>query len=439
MQQIAPVRQAPSPEPRRWEALVPRTEQDPRQQMYERRLLSLRLEQAWQKQQMPMSLEQITGTLAENMEVLDGDQDGSFSIQDLLAVAEDENADPRLRRAARALLANANDTNAVDVASGGARADGVFTLEDLQTAQTNEQNSPGGLMSMEQTATVLDQSFGTFDQNQDGSISRDELARVALDENADEVVRKAALTMLSNQNVFNAMDVALTGQRNGNISQREATEAGWGPGQPSDNRWTSTDEEALDRALQQEGTFGDSLITAFDQGSRGNCVSIAVIKAAMDKYGNNVFQNVEKLPDGGYEVTMQDGYVVELTAEEMKLAAQASDFENGDPEAMAYATLCFAAMAKRGMQEGHEGADTFVESLWALTTGEHMSDGANLLGVPFKQIGPGELGDYDSGVLAANGRHSVYVDTSGEPTMDWYGKPTDFQEFEGPVSLIVLL
>lgn len=365
-----------------------------------------------------LGLEQILGNLFSSLPQ-------EFTLEELYQLAE--SSDPEVSRSAQALLANPNFLNALDVADGG-RADGKFTQQGLVNAFNTEVAADDGLLGAEEVAEVLsdEKVFGALDIDGNGNLTRQELAFA--ERHLDmfpQQTQKVIQALLGNQNTFNALDVGMGNRTNGGISSDNVRDVAWGPTQPSDNVWTPRDDIALDAALRQEGTFGDELFTAFDQGSRGNCASIAVVKAAMDRFGNDVFQNVERSPDGGYRVTMQDGYVVELTREELDAAAQASDFTGRDPEACAYATLCFAAMAKRAQMTGHDGADTYAEALWSLTTGEQTAQVPELLGLQdhVRRISRDEVGDYSSGVVGYGNGHAVYIDTvNGETYVDLWSK-----------------
>ena len=73
--------------------------------------------------------------LQENLDALDtaagGSEDGIFGLDDLEAIAQDENADKELREAVQAILADPNMLNALDVADGE-DLDRVFSNGDLE-------------------------------------------------------------------------------------------------------------------------------------------------------------------------------------------------------------------------------------------------------------------------------------------------------------------
>lgn len=355
-----------------------------------------------------LSFQQVLATLLTEL----GEE---FSLENIVALAESD--DPEVRAAAQALLANPNYLNALDMADG--KGDKKFSRLGLVGALVTEMQAEDGLLTPEQTAELLNNEkvFKALDVDGDKAITRQDLEELARDpDQLTGQARKVFDALTGNQNTFNALDASLMGDEgNGKITEDDVLDMAWGPTQESDNVWSLRDDIALDAALGQEGAFGDELFTAFDQGSRGNCASIAVVKAAMDKFGNDVFQNVERTDDGGYRVVMQDGYVVELTREEMEAAAQASDFQGGDPEACAYATLCFAAMAKRAQADGHDGSTTYAEALWSLTTGEYTAEVPEWIGLQdrMRPIDESEIGDYSSGVVGYGNGHAVYIDSVG--------------------------
>lgn len=154
-----------------------------------------------------------------------------------------------------------------------------------------------------------------------------------------------------------------------------------------------------------------NIISSFSQGRQGNCASIATIKGAMDKYGNNIFNNVQQTGDGGYSIQMKDGTTVKLTAQELQIAKQKSDFKGNDAQETEYATLCYAAMAKRAQMEGHEGARDFSSACDTLNNGEDPLYTAKLLGLKdhIKMVNPAAAAA-GQGVVAWSNKHAVFAD-----------------------------
>lgn len=170
------------------------------------------------------------------------------------------------------------------------------------------------------------------------------------------------------------------------------------------------------------------LTTAFGQGQEGNCSAIAVIKASMDKLGAGALAGVR--PEGdGVRVAMRDGAQVSLTGAELSQARFAANLRGPDSPAKRYATLMYAAMAKRAQMEGHEGARTFPQALAALANGDNPYDSARFAGLSnhIRPVDPMTLGGQD-GVVAWNNVHAMYVDKNafGGHTADRYGTPYAF-------------
>lgn len=187
--------------------------------------------------------------------------------------------------------------------------------------------------------------------------------------------------------------------------------------------WGEQDVAALDRALEMPAADFDNVFSDFAQGKEGNCASVAVIKAAMDTYDNQIFDQVAKTENGGYRVTLQDGQQVEVSGEELKLAGQAANFKGPSSEAKSYATLAYAVMAKQAQLDGNDGARTYSQALSSLNNGEGPIRAARYLGlrdqIQFQQAGG--LNGVDAAV-AWNGKHAVYVDSTAQGTRtDGYG------------------
>lgn len=138
--------------------------------------------------------------------------------------------------------------------------------------------------------------------------------------------------------------------------------------------------------------------------------------------------SVQKLENGGYQVELQDANVVQLTREEMEAAATGAHYEGDHPEARAFATLCYATMAKRAQMMGHEGSDTYAEALRSLANGEVTKDVPEYLGLGDKvhKIDVDEIEDHD-GVVAYGNGHAVFVDeVDGEHYTDAWGNPHEY-------------
>jgi len=106
------------------------------------------------------------------------------------------------------------------------------------------------------------------------------------------------------------------------------------------------DHNTLQSALNNPSGKFDNLISGWRQTAEGNCASVAAIKAAMKEYGNKVFDNVQRSEDG-YSVKLKDGSTVNLSNQEFAFARGQAKFAGNDPQALAYAELCYSVMAKK--------------------------------------------------------------------------------------------
>ncbi len=396
------------------------------------RRFSFRLREMWQLDQ-PMCFESSLATLDENYGLVDPDGDGSFTVENLLALAEDPGTPPELKRAVRSMLASPSYLNMLDYADGekafamfgfagislpGMSLMGVprepFTREGLTTALENERQAPDGLPSVEELGRDVNARFTDLDRDGNGQVTRAELEQAGED--------PTARALLANPNLLNALDGGYRGYLDGGITAQEALDVDSAPTQPSDNHWGPADQACLDDVLAEPTEFPD-LIGTFDQGGRGNCVSVGSIKAAMDTFGSEVFQQVDQLPGGGYRVTMRDGVTVELSREDLKVAAQASDFEGPDSGALAYATLCFAAMGKRAQAENPGAFPTLMDAFYSLDTGANAMAGFNLLGLNshVQTITADQIPD-SQGVLGLGVGHVAFVESSTGMVDNW-GRP----------------
>lgn len=169
----------------------------------------------------------------------------------------------------------------------------------------------------------------------------------------------------------------------------------------------------------------EDMIDSFSQGDKGNCSSIATIKAAMDTYGEDVFENVTENPDGSCQVTMKDGVTVDISAREMKTAEKMADFEGMEGEELDEAVLCYASMAKRAQMEQNDGANSYLGACRSLNNGEWPDDTARFLGLEdyMMPVDPDNLQgtSYDSLVTWSN-EHCVYANNeNGQYVSDHYG------------------
>ncbi|MEW6279366.1 MAG: hypothetical protein AB1758_12125, partial [Candidatus Eremiobacterota bacterium] len=206
---------------------------------------------------------------------------------------------------------------------------------------------------------------------------------------------------------------------------------GTGDGGPSGGpsatgTWGANDQQLLNQALNSNVDFDN--VFDWGQGQEGNCAAVAVIKAAMDVYDNQVFDKVEQTPDGGYRITMQDGVTVELSKDELSQAADASNFSGPDSASKSYATLAYAAMAKRAQMEGHEGARNYTQALNNIANGDNPYDSARFLGLKnqTQSVDPTKA-QGGNAVVGWNSKHAVYTDTTSSGTRtDHYGETRSY-------------
>lgn len=209
-------------------------------------------------------------------------------------------------------------------------------------------------------------------------------------------------------------------------SARDTQGPGDAPGaaQGNEGNWGQQDEMALDRAIEggspTDKSQYDQIFSQFGQSQEGNCASVAVIKAALDKYEGKVFQEVKKSGDG-YDIKMQDGKSVKVSKGELTRAAKAADLKGKPSEVKSMAILMFAAMAKRGSEEGMGNFDAVLKDM---NNGFDPKKSAQLLGLgqKIKEVDPQSAGKNDA-VVAWDNKHAVYVD---EGKTDSYGQAKSF-------------
>lgn len=104
-----------------------------------------------------------------------------------------------------------------------------------------------------------------------------------------------------------------------------------------------------------------NVLSSFCQGSANNCASVALIKAAMAKYGYNNIFTVQK-SEGKFKIILRDGTKLTVTESENKLATEYSHFDTtGSYEKLGtdkdsvlfYAYLTYACIAKNIEENGY--------------------------------------------------------------------------------------
>lgn len=153
-------------------------------------------------------------------------------------------------------------------------------------------------------------------------------------------------------------------------------------------------------------------IESWRQGGRGNCASVACIKAATDAYGKDkVFSGIERTENGGYNVTLQDGRKVSVSPKELEMATAHSGFvEQGKGKDKDFANLAFATMAKN--KQDLTGMRSYGQAINSLNDGEDPRAAARWLGIPKDQIQDLTYKDKTGkdSIVAWNNGHAVMVD-----------------------------
>ena len=166
----------------------------------------------------------------------------------------------------------------------------------------------------------------------------------------------------------------------------------------------------------------DNLFTSFKQGNRGDCVSIALIKAGICVFGINGIFSEKKLNDTITEVTLKNGKQYRVSNSEIKIADTAMHIKkrkNADAELINYSVKCFAIMSK--VKQINEGRENFESAMNRLLKGAKGHKSFYLLGLENNCIILDSLPDYHSfcGGVAWTKKHVVFVCNG---FMDKYGK-----------------
>lgn len=366
----------------------------------------------------------------------------SYDVRDLQVLAGSQEAPEASRLAAQEVLADPILLTSMDVA-GDPQVNRQITLEDLNSFAAMEPDSGAftfsDLESHLQRKVDGTSAFEYFDTlgGVDDQFGRQELERVVGSETAPETFREVAEEFLEHPNLFNGFDVAeaaFSPKKNegatldGVVTREDVKEVNYSPTPEPGNQWTSLDRDSLQR-IAEGGELSSDLFTAFRQTDRGNCVTTAVIKAAMDHYGGRVLESFQPNDVGGYDVAMRDGYELRLTGEELEAGATGSHYADQHNDTKSYANLLYTAAAKRAQLEGHEGAVTFSQALLSLNNGEGPRSVPHFLGLG-ELMEPLEMSEVIGidGAVVYGGGHAYYVDTvEGETLGDRWGKPTEYQ------------
>lgn len=184
---------------------------------------------------------------------------------------------------------------------------------------------------------------------------------------------------------------------------------------------------------------GKEIIEGWEQTSKGNCVTVAAIKAAQKTFGpelfntkdpdRGIFSAVTPTEEGGMHIVMRDGFELSVSPEELGAAASSSRFKTdvGRKDLLDNANKLYAVAAKRAQLEGNDGYGpnkmSYTRALQSLEDGEHTShimEQVGRLGLKdhAKKVPRSELKHYDS-TLSSGAGHAYFVSNGDR---DYYGK-----------------
>jgi len=374
-------------------------------------------------------------------------RDGKIGVSDLQRVAADDSLTADVAEAAQALLADPLLMRSLDVAHGR-RVDHVISRTDLRTALSAEEQGDFGSFDevRQRLETPLDgqSAFEFFDSlgRDNDKFGWDELHRASMLEVTPDPFRQLADELLANPNYMNAFDVASASGSGGLLSHFDSAQfkdgivsaddlqnIAYAPLPEVGRQFSPDDQLALDRILSGQSEVADNLISAFRQTDRGNCASTAVIKAALDRYGTGIFDNVVRQDDGSYLVSMQDGFQLQISPSELEAAATAASYRGSERETRSLATLAYASMAKRAWMMKHEGAQTYGQALLSLNNGENTLRVPAYLGLGerVQKISIEEVSSHD-GAVSFGGGHAYYVDqVDGQTLGDKWGQAVPYK------------
>lgn len=314
----------------------------------------------------------------------------------------------------------------------------MFNLHEIQALQAKGELPSGPNLNLSTLGTALARLSG----NQPGACC----ANGNCNGNSDAASTEAASANAAAVPNLGSLMSWLAPQNNGTapiggVSGPQSAGGPQGPGAAApmggEGQWGPEDEQMLEKAVNatgggQPGAPGagasemgangkemfNHLFEDFGQSQEGNCASIAVIKAAMDKYKGKVFSSVTKQGDG-YSVSLQDGGNVQVSKQDLATAAKHAKFKSKKPsEAKSMAVLMYAVIGK---QAAKENGGNFESALSSLGKGKDPRQVAKWLGLgnKIREVNPNEKGQ--EAVVAWNGSHAVYID-DGTKT-DSYGAP----------------
>lgn len=187
-------------------------------------------------------------------------------------------------------------------------------------------------------------------------------------------------------------------------------------------------------AKEPQGTalrnFAANIFTGFSQGGAGNCVTVAAIKAGMTRFGTGgIFSQVVRANDGSWNITMRDGFRMNLKQQELDMARGLSRFHGPDKPLLDRAIFYYAAATKRAMYENNDGwgRRSFASAAQTLNNGEYTAEGLHFLGLD-RYIRPVSVHDMHryNAVVASNSGHAMWVsggvvERYGRGQRGWFG------------------
>jgi len=160
-----------------------------------------------------------------------------------------------------------------------------------------------------------------------------------------------------------------------------------GPGDRVSNKPTTSGAQFFNYRpdLTNPGRPPTNIWSGFSQGPDGNCITVSAIKVAMMGAGQkptDIFKSVQETKEG-FNVLMLDGFPLQLTKAELKVAAREARFKGDDPAMITDANFLYAASVKRAQIEGNDGKRnmTFEGAAASLNDGEHGDEGLQRLGL----------------------------------------------------------
>lgn len=155
----------------------------------------------------------------------------------------------------------------------------------------------------------------------------------------------------------------------------------------------------------------DSLMTSIRQTSAGNCVSIALIQAAISVFGiNDVFQST-KMADNGYFIKIKNGDTMTISKGELSLADSTAEigYDSSFKYVYDYAILCYAVIIKNRIKldnypDFQISCDKVAHGAWTPTAYYYLGlENYAECKQWFANV------DGQTGVVAWKGNHAVYV------------------------------